>query len=418
MESKFATHCGFPTITTSSSTKDSSNAESTGISTRFPTSQLRNRQRQNTTIADTNKHSRATGTLTAVATSDEYGSKTAYISASLTFEPSERLSTAINNASQLFRHDPRELLQETKRYIAHRRSRSAFASTAAFKEVLAEYSNSRCTSSTTTKRKCTLDHSENNTLDKNGCGVLLKYQRIIRTTTATTDINSNSNNCSCSCYGDVEDEGMKYDDVEENETNTYTTTTTKIMISSTSSSTTAQHLMTITEAPSWMITEYILTGYRQLTHSYHGCIKTFTYLHNETGNILTHLVGAIIFLWLAYYTFDSILPQSLHSSLMETIASTRNAAAAAAVSATANRDMMVNRISEILKTTNSKFSIDHHQSKLGGLFINDGYNNVRYEIPWQDMLVFGVYLLSATTCLVLSTLYHLFNCHSERVSID
>ncbi|KJA23067.1 hypothetical protein HYPSUDRAFT_138248 [Hypholoma sublateritium FD-334 SS-4] len=50
--------------------------------------------------------------------------------------------------------------------------------------------------------------------------------------------------------------------------------------------------------------EYILSGYRRIQHSWRGCFASvFSYLHNETINIHSHLWGAILFGYLlsTYY---------------------------------------------------------------------------------------------------------------------
>lgn len=44
---------------------------------------------------------------------------------------------------------------------------------------------------------------------------------------------------------------------------------------------------------------YILTGYRQASSSYRGSFASLSYVHNETVNIWSHLLGAIAFLLLA-----------------------------------------------------------------------------------------------------------------------
>ncbi|KAG2008397.1 HlyIII channel protein [Coprinopsis cinerea AmutBmut pab1-1] len=45
--------------------------------------------------------------------------------------------------------------------------------------------------------------------------------------------------------------------------------------------------------------EYIIHGYRRLTHSWKGCFHSvFSYLHNETTNIHSHLWGAVLFAYL------------------------------------------------------------------------------------------------------------------------
>jgi len=49
------------------------------------------------------------------------------------------------------------------------------------------------------------------------------------------------------------------------------------------------------ELPSWQQdNHYILSGYRPQTNSYIGSAKSLGYIHNETVNIYSHLVGAIL----------------------------------------------------------------------------------------------------------------------------
>lgn len=48
--------------------------------------------------------------------------------------------------------------------------------------------------------------------------------------------------------------------------------------------------------PLWMKdNDFILTSYRKATHSYTISLRTISKLHNETVNIWTHLLGAIVF---------------------------------------------------------------------------------------------------------------------------
>lgn len=56
------------------------------------------------------------------------------------------------------------------------------------------------------------------------------------------------------------------------------------------------------QLPEWAKdNHYIWTGYRTLTHSYVGCAKTLLFLHNETGNIASHLAGAVVMASLILY---------------------------------------------------------------------------------------------------------------------
>ena len=52
---------------------------------------------------------------------------------------------------------------------------------------------------------------------------------------------------------------------------------------------------------------YILTHYRAATHSYMGCFQSLFYLHNESVNIHSHLLGAFLFFFIgvSVYLFES-----------------------------------------------------------------------------------------------------------------
>lgn len=59
------------------------------------------------------------------------------------------------------------------------------------------------------------------------------------------------------------------------------------------------------EVPEWQQdNRYILTGYRKITHSYRKAISSLAYLHNQTGNIFSHLLAIptlVISAVVAYY---------------------------------------------------------------------------------------------------------------------
>lgn len=59
--------------------------------------------------------------------------------------------------------------------------------------------------------------------------------------------------------------------------------------------------VTWNDIPAWQRdNEYILTGYRPST-SYAATLSSLTFLHNETCNIYTHLLGALILLFIALF---------------------------------------------------------------------------------------------------------------------
>ncbi|KAJ3101581.1 hypothetical protein HDU97_001260 [Phlyctochytrium planicorne] len=62
--------------------------------------------------------------------------------------------------------------------------------------------------------------------------------------------------------------------------------------------------VTIQEMPSWYHdSSYIVSGYRKIQFTYRGCIRSLFYLHNESGNVYTHLIGALLFVALIPLTF-------------------------------------------------------------------------------------------------------------------
>lgn len=65
-------------------------------------------------------------------------------------------------------------------------------------------------------------------------------------------------------------------------------------------------LLLFDELPDWAKdNKYILSGWRPETNSYLECIKSMGYIHNESGNIYTHLFAAIwmvvLGLWWSVY---------------------------------------------------------------------------------------------------------------------
>ena len=61
------------------------------------------------------------------------------------------------------------------------------------------------------------------------------------------------------------------------------------------------------EIPSWQQdNEYILSGYRQATGSLKRCYESLGYVHNETVNVYSHVIGAAIFLTAPIYTYRGL----------------------------------------------------------------------------------------------------------------
>ena len=65
-------------------------------------------------------------------------------------------------------------------------------------------------------------------------------------------------------------------------------------------------LLSIEEQPEWSKdNEHIHTGYRPVSNSYLGSLRSFLYIHNESGNIYSHFAAAVWMLVLpaVYYPY-------------------------------------------------------------------------------------------------------------------
>jgi adiponectin receptor len=68
-----------------------------------------------------------------------------------------------------------------------------------------------------------------------------------------------------------------------------------------------RRLLTWEEIEPWQQNNcFIIRGYRQATNSYLKSIASLTYIHNQTVNIYTHLLGAIIFMVSSYVLYQAI----------------------------------------------------------------------------------------------------------------
>ena len=69
------------------------------------------------------------------------------------------------------------------------------------------------------------------------------------------------------------------------------------------------------EIPEWMRdNHYILSGYRAQSDSYRGSLASLAYLHNETANIYTHLIGALLALAAAMTLSPALHPRFPHAT--------------------------------------------------------------------------------------------------------
>ncbi|KAJ2077776.1 hypothetical protein GGI09_008159, partial [Coemansia sp. S100] len=60
-----------------------------------------------------------------------------------------------------------------------------------------------------------------------------------------------------------------------------------------------KYTTTIDDVPAFLRDRYVISGYRRLCYSYTACLRSMTYVNNESGNVLTHLASLFIFVGLA-----------------------------------------------------------------------------------------------------------------------
>lgn len=65
-------------------------------------------------------------------------------------------------------------------------------------------------------------------------------------------------------------------------------------------------LLHVRDCPSWQQDQFILKGYRPLSNSYPISVRSLLYVHNQTVNIYTHLLGFLLFVLTAFAFRDSI----------------------------------------------------------------------------------------------------------------
>ncbi|KAK2060587.1 HlyIII-domain-containing protein [Colletotrichum caudatum] len=69
-------------------------------------------------------------------------------------------------------------------------------------------------------------------------------------------------------------------------------------------------LLSWEELPEWQQcgSDHIKTGYRRACNSVLECFASWTYIHNETINIYSHVFGAVLFVILPFYIFGDGIP--------------------------------------------------------------------------------------------------------------
>ncbi|KAK8116169.1 hemolysin-III family protein [Apiospora sp. TS-2023a] len=82
----------------------------------------------------------------------------------------------------------------------------------------------------------------------------------------------------------------------------------------------APKLLYFHQIPPWQQdNEYILSGYRPTSGSTWLSLASLTYLHNQTINAYSHLLGALIFVSLPYYFYEYIYKHQLHAEPIDLV---------------------------------------------------------------------------------------------------
>lgn len=69
------------------------------------------------------------------------------------------------------------------------------------------------------------------------------------------------------------------------------------------------------DLPTWLQdNHYIYTGYRTPSNSYLTSVSSLTHLHNESVNIWTHLLGALVSLTAALTLYRDLRPRYFHAT--------------------------------------------------------------------------------------------------------
>ena len=84
---------------------------------------------------------------------------------------------------------------------------------------------------------------------------------------------------------------------------------------------TTRVLFTFEEVEAWQRdNEYLCGNYRTKSNSYRAPLKSMLYLHNQTGNIYSHLVGAVLFLAYSTHVYDRITTRYSTADIFDLLA--------------------------------------------------------------------------------------------------
>ncbi|KAJ3206207.1 hypothetical protein HDU67_008309 [Dinochytrium kinnereticum] len=162
--------------------------------------------------------------------------------------------------------------------------------------------------------------------------------------------------------------------------------------------------VSVHEMPAWYHDgTYILTGYRRIQFTYYGCIRSLFYIHNETGNVYTHMMGVILFLILVGVSFGPSPSSSSPLGALGTVNASLPSTSVTLPTTTAAGPT----------ATGSPVAVNSFgPSSSAFTALMPTLSNTTA----LDVIVVSIFLMSAIFCLGLSTTYHLCCCHSHEVA--
>jgi adiponectin receptor len=64
------------------------------------------------------------------------------------------------------------------------------------------------------------------------------------------------------------------------------------------------------ELESWQQdNEFLHSGYRAATNSYRQSLSSLSYIHNQSGNIYSHVIGAFLFICFGFFVYYELVPR-------------------------------------------------------------------------------------------------------------
>ncbi|OMJ74385.1 hypothetical protein SteCoe_26712 [Stentor coeruleus] len=162
--------------------------------------------------------------------------------------------------------------------------------------------------------------------------------------------------------------------------------------------------------------EFIIKGYRLYFNTTKKILRSLFLVHNETVNIWTHLVGALMFLMIILsfvfstdFSSNTLIYKSYIISLESEFTETKNAIAFA-----------LNKFMKEISTSSIAKSFEKTCNSTVTTVLNlltEYESSTTMEMEDVKKWPLFVFLASALICLTMSSCFHLFNAHSARIKV-